>query len=617
MLSQRHELRLNFMLLASCIIIFGLSLRMVYLQIYQGEYYKGRAEGNRTRISKIVSPRGIIYDDSGEALVRNEPGFVVSLRHRNRPYNKGVITKLSNIIEVPEEKIYAKIKRQNGSYEPVRLKSNLSPELVTKIEESLSDLPDVMLELLPLRVYMDKELGVHFLGYVGEVSDYDLKRGIYKDLEPGAIAGKFGLEAFYDEPLRGIDGKTVEEVDVSGQVIKELNRVEPIPGEDLILTINANLQREAEKAVDEQLKWLRDTRWGPKANAASVVVMDPRTGAIKAMVSRPAFDPNLFVTGISSKNWKKINENPYHPLLNKAIAGEYPPGSTFKIVTGSAALETKKVTPYEKIFDSGKHWLIPMGNAGGEALGWINFHTALAKSDNVYFYEMGNRVGIDSIDKYANIYGIGTKTGIDLFGEASGMIPSPKYKKQLYNEDWYLGDTFNAAIGQGFTLATPLQIASMMGAVAMDGVRYKPYLVDKFLNPDGSVAKVVAPVELPKLDVSQSTLKIIQSALKAVAQEGGTASSLANLPVKVAGKTGTAENSHGKDHGLFIAYAPADNPTIVVAVVVEQGNFGSLSAAPIVQKILKYEFSGKKYQIKQDQKNLEFFKKKENLKNKD
>ena len=278
-------------------------------------------------------------------------------------------------------------------------------------------------------------------------------------------------------------------------------------------------------------------------------------------------------------------------MTDKVIAGEYPPGSTFKIVTGSAALEEKKVTPNELIYDSGRHWLIDMRNAGGEALGYINFKRALAASDNVYFYEMGNRVGIDLLDKYAREFGFGQTTGIDLHGEAQGLIATPEYKKKVFDDEWYLGDTFNTAIGQGFTLATPIQVAEMLSAVATDGKRYKPHLVSKILNDDGSVAKTFEPEEEGKLPISEATLKLIQEGLEAVTEEGGTAAFLKNLPVPVAGKTGTAENPHGLEHGWFIAYAPAKKPQLVVVCIVEQGSYGTISAAPIVKSILEYVFT--------------------------
>jgi penicillin-binding protein 2 len=305
------------------------------------------------------------------------------------------------------------------------------------------------------------------------------------------------------------------------------------------------------------------------------------------MVSRPAFNPNLFAKGISNKDWQEINNNPFDPMTNKAISGQYPPGSTFKVVTGSAALDLHKVDPEELIFDSGHHWIIPMGNAGGEALGWINFQTAFAASDNVYFYEMGRRVGIDNLDAYAAKYGFGSTTGVDLPGEEPGLIPSPAAKQKVFGEEWGLGDTFNSAIGQGLTLVTPIQLAQMLSIVANNGVLKQPYLVEKVLNEDGSVLEVPKHKDPVNVGISKETLALIQKGLAGVTQAGGTASYFSNLGIPIAGKTGTAENPHGQDHGLFIAYAPLDNPELVIAAVVEQGSYGSTASGPIVYKLLE------------------------------
>ena len=602
MLNKKYAYRLELLMIASMLIFAVLIGRMAYLQLYKGDYYYRLSEGNRIRAVKILAPRGIIYDCNGEELVKNEPGFVVSLLRTNKKPDMAVINKLAGIIEVSPELILEKIKQNEDSYEPIRIKSNLSAAMVTKIEERSEELPGILLELQSIRKYVNNELAVHVLGYVGEVSEYEISKEQNTDLKVGSIVGKFGLERFYDNYLRGTDGSYREEVDVAGRVVQTLDELPPKPGQGLVLTVDGKLQREAEKIVDEHLKYLRSSGFAPNANAAAIIAIDPRNGAIKALVSRPGFNPNLFVNGISSKDWQAINDNPFDPMSNKVISGEYPPGSTFKIVTGSAALETGKVTPQEMIFDSGKHWLIPMGNAEGEALGWLNFHKALAASDNVYFYEMGNRVGIDALKKYAALFGFGKTTGIDLFGETEGIIASPEYKMKVFDEDWYLGDTFNAAIGQGFNLATPIQLAVMLSAVANNGDIYRPHLVDKIVNDDGSVIKEIKPEKIGRLPVSAETLELLQSALKAVAQEGGTAAQMANLSVPVAGKTGTAENPHGKDHGLFVGYAPADNPNLVVVAVIDQGGFGSVSAAPIVQRIFEYIFPPKQPAIVNTQK---------------
>lgn len=584
MLNKKYAYRLEFMMVTGFLVILILIGRMFYLQIIKGSTYRRQAEGNRTRYTRILAPRGIIYDCNGEELANNKPGVMVSLVRQTGAYKEETLERLSQLLNIPVAEIKETIRLSGGSSEPIRLVRNASPEVVDKVEENLRYLPGVMLEVQPVRNYPNKQLAVHALGYVGEISDYEIEQGAYSDLKAGDIIGKFGLENYYDSYLRGEDGSYREEVDVAGRLVQIMDKVEPKPGQGLVLTIDAKLQRVAEEAVDRQLRAIG-------ARGAAVVAIDPNNGEVKALVSRPGFDPNWFVNGISEKNWKYLNTDPFHPMTDKVIAGEYPPGSTFKIVTGSAALEEKKVTPDELIYDSGRHWLIDMRNAGGEALGYINFKRALAASDNVYFYEMGNRVGIEALDKYAREFGFGQTTGIDLHGEAQGLIATPEYKKKVFDEEWYLGDTFNTAIGQGFTLATPIQVAEMLSAVATDGKRYKPHLVSKILNDDGSVAKTFEPEEEGRLPISESTLKLIQEGLEAVTESGGTASFLKSLPVPVAGKTGTAENPHGLEHGWFIAYAPTTRPQLVVVCIVEQGSFGTISAAPIVKSILEYVFT--------------------------
>ena len=322
------------------------------------------------------------------------------------------------------------------------------------------------------------------------------------------------------------------------------------------------------------------------------MALDPNTGAVLAMVSSPEFNPNWFAQGITTQQWTQLNTDAGHPFDNKVISGEYPPGSPFKIVTGSAALDLKKVTPDEQIFDSGRHWLIDKRNAEGEALGWLDFNTALAKSDNVYFYEMGNRVGIDNLNKYAKYYGLGEKTGIKLYGEATGNLASPEYKRKVFDQDWYLGETFDAAIGQSFTLVTPIQMAVLMSEVANGGIRYQPYVVSRIDNADGTPAEIYGPKKIGTLPISKSVMDLVRNGLRDVTAEGGTAGEIfKGFPISVAGKTGTAENAAGKDHGWFVAYAPYDKPQIVVVALVEQGSFGAGSAGPIVRAILDAFFN--------------------------
>lgn len=600
-MEDRNRITRLHTLLVVCLVLFAVLLgRMVYLQLWRGDYYAKQSDGNRLRQSRILAPRGIIYDSEGKELVNNLPGYAVVLQKQSS-YKPETLQRLSNLLQMPVEEINAKIKASENFYEPILLKNNLDQQMVTKIEEQRRYMPEVMLSVQPIRNYPYHELAVHALGYVGEVSSYEIEQGLFKNISQGSLVGKGGLEKTYDKYLRGEDGAFMEEVDVAGNVVKHYDSVQPIPGKNLKLTLDYELQKELEAFTDKHLAFLRSSGIAPGARAAAVVAIDPRNGAVRAMVSRPGYDPNWFVHGISSKNWNSINNDPNYPMNNKVITGEYPPGSTFKIVTGSAAFELKKVGLNEPIFDGGFHPMVPtMGNAGGEVLGWLTFIKALAMSDNVYFYELGYRVGIDNIEKYAHIFGFGERTGIDLEGESKGLVASKKVKRKIWDEDWRLGDTFNAAIGQGFNLTTPIQLSVMLSIVANGGTKYQPYLVDSIINSDGSLFEKPKRAEGKHIDVSQQTIDYIRMGMSATTQEGGTASYFAGLPKPIAGKTGTAENSHGRDHGLFVAYGPVDDPELVVVCIVEQGGFGSVAAGPIVYKAFEEFFQEKGYMPRPD-----------------
>lgn len=600
-MEDRNRITRLHTLLVVCLVLFAVLLgRMVYLQLWRGDYYAKQSDGNRLRQSRILAPRGIIYDSEGKELVNNLPGYAVVLQKQSS-YKPETLQRLSNLLQMPVAEINAKIKASENFYEPIMLKNNLDQQMVTKIEEQRRYMPEVMLSVQPIRNYPYHELAVHALGYVGEVSSYEIEQGLFKNITQGSLVGKAGLEKTYDKYLRGEDGAFMEEVDVAGNVVKHYDSVQPVPGKNLKLTLDYQLQKELEEFTDKHLAYLRNSGIAPGARAAAVIAIDPRNGAVRAMVSRPGYDPNWFVHGISSKNWNSINNDTNFPMNNKVITGEYPPGSTFKIVTGSAAFELKKVGLNEPIFDGGFHPMVPtMGNAGGEVLGWLTFIKALAMSDNVYFYELGYRVGIDNIEKYAHIFGFGERTGIDLEGESKGLVASKKVKREIWDEDWRLGDTFNAAIGQGFNLTTPIQLSVMLSIVANGGTKYQPYLVDSIINSDGSLFKKPKRAEGKHIDVSQQTIDYIRMGMSATTQEGGTASYFAGLPKPIAGKTGTAENSHGRDHGLFVAYGPVDDPELVVVCIVEQGGFGSVAAGPIVYKAFEEFFQERGYMPRPD-----------------
>ena len=519
MLNHTSGDRLKKMLAVALAVFVVLSGRLAWLQLYKGLYYGKQADGNRMRSAVIMAPRGRIMDVHGKVLADSSPGYVLSLQAGNS-FSDAEVDLLARLLAMQPEMIRKKADRAAGTYEQITVKSELTPQEITSLEEHLKDLPGISLNLQPMRHYLYGTSAAHVLGYVGEVSEEQIKQGKYKGLSPGSIVGKEGLEFVYDAVLRGQTGRRTEEVDVRGRVVRELAGQAPVSGKGLVLTLDFALQQDLERVLDKQMAALRSSGIAPNAYGAAAVAMDPNTGAVRALVSRPGYDPNWFVGGISTAHWKLINENVFHPLTNKVINGEYPAGSTFKVVTGSAALDKHKVTPEELIFDSGKHWLADMGNAGGEALGWINFQTAFAMSDNVYFYEMGRRAGIENLNAYAAQYGFGRPTGIELAGESSGLIAGPAAKKKVFNEDWTLGDTFNAAIGQGLTLVTPIQICQMLAAVAADGVIHPPYLVEKIVNADGSVYETPKRPQSRRLEMEPRTVQLIQKGLKGVTQPG-------------------------------------------------------------------------------------------------
>lgn len=592
MVGKKANPRLDIFTYIIVLVIMVLMARMGYLQIAQGAYFHQQAEDNRIRLMLMMAPRGIIYDRDGVPLVSNRPGFSVSLVPMAGPIPDTVLEQLSAIVGMKVEDIKAKIKQQDNPLAPVRIKDDVGQDIVSKIEERRGELPGVVIEIQSVRNYVNKELGAHLLGYVGEISENELEDKQHDGYRSGDIVGKSGLEKVYDREIRGIDGGAQVEVDVTGRPVRMMGKKEPVLGNSLVLTIDSRIQKAAEQAMDNQLNYLQKRLGNVNAKAGAAVAMNPQTGEILAMVSRPTFNPNLFNGGISVKDWRAINDNPFNPLQNRTINAEYPPGSAFKIVTGTAALELGKVTPEEKILDTGKHWLIPKGNSHGAALGWIDFNVALAKSDNVYFYEMGNRVGIDNLEKWARAFGLGAPTGINLPHESEGLVANREYKEKVYGEDWYLSETFDAAIGQGFQLATPLQMTVLISQVANGGYRYRPYVVSKMVSPDGDTVKSFAPEVLGNVKISERNLSAIRNALKDVTSPSGTAGYIfEGFPVPIAGKTSTAENPHGDDHGWFVAYGPFDNPTIAVAVIIEQGGYGSDAAAPIARKIMEAAFN--------------------------
>ncbi|WP_311517315.1 penicillin-binding protein 2 [uncultured Megasphaera sp.] len=586
MKKKRNEGRFRHLFWIFIAVFLLLISRLVYLQLIEGDYYHSLAEGNRLRAIPIAAMRGVMYDRNGQILVGSRPGFIVTYVPTKKGMPAAEVNELADLLQTTPDALREKLGKVKSSYLPTVLATDLTQDIVTRIEERRNELPGISIDVQPIRYYPYNDMAAQIFGYVGQIDEADMKRLAGRDgVSTVTQIGRAGMEAYYDDLLRGKDGGRQVEVDAAGSPVKEMERKNPVSGHNMHLTLDLNLQLAAEKAMDAQLVN------GIGAHGIAVVAMDPNTGAILAMASRPSYNPNWFTRGITAAEWRQINTNPYHPMENRAITGQYPPGSTFKLITGSAALELKKVRPDEMIYDSGRHWLIDKRNAGGEALGWIDFKTALAKSDNVYFYEMGRRIGIDQMAAYARMFGLGQKTGIALYGESDGVVASAEYKKKVFHQDWYLGDTFNSAIGQGFQLVTPLQAAMVVSEVANGGIRYRPFLVSRIDNLDGTPYQIFAPEQIGSLAISKSTLDLIREGMRNVAEENGTAGYLfANFPIPVAGKTGTAENYGGRDHGWFVAYAPYAHPRIVIAVLTEQGGFGSASSGPIVKTMLEEYF---------------------------
>jgi penicillin-binding protein 2 len=471
-------------------------------------------------------------------------------------------------------------------------------EKVALVETNALNLPGIYIDVSPVRLYLDGEMLAPVIGYTGEISQEDLEKN-NDEYAYGDVLGKHGLEKFFDTYIRGRRGAELVEVNVYGKEIKNLGRIDPVSGYNIMLTIDADLQKAAWDALE--------------GKAGSAVVLDTRDGAVLAMVSSPSFDPNLFNDGISSEQWSKLQNNPFAPLSNKAVSGQYPPGSTYKLIVAAAALEEGIITPETRIFCDGSFTL---GNRtyrcwkkGGH--GWVNLHKAIVESCDVYFYTVGKMLGADKIAEYAKRFGLGEVSGIDLPGEKSGLVPTKEWKLKKRKEAWQMGETISIAIGQGFNLLTTLQLADAYSAFANGGTLWRPYLVKRIESTDGKVYKEFLPEKKRDLNLSPKTIEVINDALKGVVNEpGGTGHAAKLSNIEVCGKTGTSQvmglpedekarrrkilGAFQKDHALFACYAPSRNAEVAVAVILENAGGGGAVAAPVARKILSAYFEGKK-----------------------
>lgn len=568
-----------------------LLLRVWFFQIIKGEYYKELSENNSMRSIYLNPPRGLIYDRHGRILVNNAPGFSLYLVPEDIRNRKETLKALGTIINIEPGEIEMRLDamRSQPSYLPVKIKGGLSMREVAMLETHRLELPGAKIGAESQRNYPHGPLAAHLVGYVGEISSTQLKESGSEDLIPSAIVGQYGIEKRYDSLLRGKMGEKIVEVDAIGREINVLRVDPPIRGDDIYLTIDLDLQKEAEEAFGDE--------------AGALVAMDPNSGEILTMVSRPAFNPNLLSRGVTQVEWEEISNDPGHLLINRVIQGEYPPGSTFKIVVASSALESKDITPAFKVYCKGG---LPFGRrvykdwkSGGH--GATDFYRAIVESCDVYFYEIGRMVGIDRIAEFAKIYGLGDKTGIDLFGEKKGLIPTQEWKERVIGAPWFPGETLSLSIGQGYTTVTPLQMVNMLSSLVNPARRFRPHIING-IGERGSVkVKEFVPEVLERLDVSAEALDVIKNALRGVVSESfGTGIRARSAFVEIAGKTGTAQVVEAKhiadrknipkmlqDHAWFIAYAPADNPKIAIAVLVEHGGHGGSTAAPIAKRVIE------------------------------
>lgn len=556
-----------------------------YLQVYNHETNSELAERNRIKTVPVPAPRGKILDRDGGIIVDNHSSYTVVLSQETLKLEHLAPIAMALGLDLPELQATVAKFAKGPKYVPIPIKTELSAADLSFVESHSDPNTFPELEILEAqkRLYPRNNVAAHVLGYVGQVSDVELNTAEFAKYSQGDMVGKFGLERQYNDLLTGVDGQRRVVVDVSQREREVLESQEAIPGKNLQLTIDMDLQAVAEHAMD--------------GRRGAVVALDPRTGEVLAMVSRPAFDPNVFAR-LRQADWNAVMNNPDKPMLNRAIQGTYAPGSTFKPIVAMAGLETGMLTDTETVNCSGvANWYgRPFHCSDHKGHGTIGLHQAIVHSCDVYFYKAGDTIGIDNIAQYAQISGFGEKTGIDIPGEAEGLVPSTKWKLRTQRDRWYPGETISVAIGQGAVAVTPLQLAKAIGGLAIGGKWFQPHLV-----------KLAAPPQ-PSRDGKWNPLNVsaVVSGMYGVVNEGGTGTAAAIPGVTVSGKTGSAQrisNDLAKsnaalakelaDNGWFVGFAPRDNPEIVVAVIVEAGIHGGQNAAPITRDVLKTYFDKK------------------------
>ncbi|MBF0464414.1 MAG: penicillin-binding protein 2 [Nitrospirae bacterium] len=556
-------------------VFFILSVRLYVIQILNGSDYRDAADSNRVRAVSLPASRGIIYDRSGTPLVKNKPYFYASLIPGRSPVDTHGLAALT---KTDESKLAAKIKKEkNNIFKTIVLKEGLSFKEVAEIEARKSDFPGLIVETSVTRNYVYNTVGSHVIGYLGKPNKQQIEKLQLDDVSPETFIGQWGVEQLYDSTLRGTAGRKIIEVDALGRQLKELEVIKPITGGDITLSLDINLQQIAEQSF--------------KDKTGSLVALDPKTGEVLAMASMPSFDPNDFVMGIDSEKWSALHKDKQYPLLNRALQSSYPPGSVFKVLMSVAGLDDGAITTTTPVGCTGEMHYGKWSFGCWKAHGTVTFHRGLVQSCDIYFYDVGRRLGIDKIHKYARMFGLGKKTGLDIVGgeEREGLIPSIAWKQKKMKQPWFLGETFVASIGQGYVNITPAQAALLSAMVANEGLPIHLSLLKGTAPPD----------ESKRLKIKPEVFAEVKSAMYGVVNEGGgTGGSSRSALVHISGKTGTAQVVKGRvktetlkqqlrDHGWFIAYAPSEDPQIAVAAVVEHGGHGGSAAAPIVKNVIE------------------------------
>jgi penicillin-binding protein 2 len=604
---RRFQIRVGLAGAAVLVAFALLFARFFYLQVVQHGGYASRAEDNRISIVPIAPNRGLILDRNGVVLARNDAGYTLEIFPARVRDLEHTLTALGEVVEIQakDRSRFRKLLAENRSAESLPIRSRLTDEEVARFAAQRYRFPGVEIKARLFRQYPLGELASHVLGHIGRVSPRDRERleelGVESNYRGTDFIGKSGIESSYQQELHGTVGFERVEIDAAGRGLRTLARTPALPGNDITLTLDIRLQEVAERSF--------------AGRRGALVALEPQTGAVLAIVSSPGFDPNLFVDGIDAANWEALNNSPDRPLNNRAIAGLYPPGSTFKPFMALAALELGKRTPKSTIQDPGYFVFgerrFRDSRPGGH--GTVDLYKSIVVSSDTFYYQLANDLGIDAIAGFMQHFGFGTRTGIDLDGEASGVLPSPQWKRSRFRtpeqQKWYAGETISIGIGQGYNAYTPAQLALAVATLANRGTMFRPHLVSHVDDPRTGARRTIEPALLRRLPLRPENVEFVLRAMAGVNTEGTGARVFAGAQYTSGGKTGTAQvvgmkqdekyderrvAERLRDHSLYIAFAPVESPKIALAVLVENGGFGARAAAPIARAVLDYYLLGKR-----------------------